>query len=119
MANATMGETISALRKAKGMTQKELADQMHVTDKAVSKWERNMACPDLQSLPHLAEVLGVSHGHGCGRDRYRFDGETGYESRLYHAGHRPLLRGSLPDQKQSITNQRPVTCSQAAFILQI
>lgn len=60
MANATMGETISALRKAKGMTQKELADQMHVTDKAVSKWERNVACPDLQSLPHLAEVLGVS-----------------------------------------------------------
>ena len=56
----TMGETIAELRKAKGMTQKDLADQMNVTDKAVSKWERDLSCPDINSIPKLAEVLGVS-----------------------------------------------------------
>ena len=56
----TMGETIAELRKAKSMTQKDLADQMNVTDKAVSKWERDLSCPDIHSIPKLAEVLDVS-----------------------------------------------------------
>jgi len=60
LANKTMGEIISTLRKEKGMTQKELADMLSITDKAVSKWERNMACPDTQSIPKLAEILGIS-----------------------------------------------------------
>lgn len=55
-----LGETISNLRKEKGMTQKELADQMNVTDKAVSKWERNLSIPDVASIPKLAGLLGVS-----------------------------------------------------------
>ena len=59
MAKQTMGEIISALRKEKGMTQKDLADKMGVTDKAVSKWERNLSCPDISSIPKLAEVLGT------------------------------------------------------------
>ena len=56
----TMGEKIVELRKAGGMTQKELAERMNVTDKAVSKWERNLACPDINSLPRLAEALDIS-----------------------------------------------------------
>ena len=56
----TMGETIAELRKERGMTQKDLAEQMNVTDKAVSKWERDLSCPDIHSIPKLAEVLGVS-----------------------------------------------------------
>lgn len=60
MANRSMGETISTLRREKGMTQKELADMLSITDKAVSKWERDMACPDTQTIPKLAEILGVS-----------------------------------------------------------
>ena len=56
----TMGETIADLRKERGMTQKHLAEQMNVTDKAVSKWERDLSCPDIHSIPKLAEVLGVS-----------------------------------------------------------
>lgn len=59
MAKQTMGEIICTLRKEKGMTQKDLAEQMGVTDKAVSKWERNLSCPDISSVPQLAEVLGV------------------------------------------------------------
>lgn len=56
----TLGALIAQLRKQKGMTQLELAQQMGVTDKAVSKWERDLSCPDINSIPHLAEVLGVS-----------------------------------------------------------
>ncbi len=58
--NQTMGEMIAALRKEKGMTQASLAQQMNVTDKAVSKWERDLSRPDIASIPKLAETLGVS-----------------------------------------------------------
>ena len=51
---------IAELRKQHGMTQLELAEKMGVTDKAVSKWERDLSCPDINSLPALAEILGVS-----------------------------------------------------------
>ena len=60
MTKQTFGAAISALRKEKGMTQLELARQMGVTDKAVSKWERNLSFPDVASLPKLAEVLDTS-----------------------------------------------------------
>ena len=56
----TLGTRIAELRKQHGMTQLELAEKMGVTDKAVSKWERDLSCPDINSLPNLAEVLGVS-----------------------------------------------------------
>lgn len=60
MANKSMGEVISTLRKEKGMTQKELADKLHITDKAVSKWERDISFPDTATIPKLAEILEVS-----------------------------------------------------------
>lgn len=56
----TLGAMIAELRKQQGMTQLELAEKMGVTDKAVSKWERDLSCPDIHSLPTLAELLGVS-----------------------------------------------------------
>lgn len=60
MAKASMGEIISSLRKEKGWTQKNIADELGITDKAVSKWERNIALPDIATIPRLAELLGVS-----------------------------------------------------------
>ena len=60
MSNKTLGEMISSLRKEKNMTQNDLAEKMNVTDKAVSKWERNLSCPDVNSIPKLAEILSVS-----------------------------------------------------------
>ena len=56
----SIGETIAYLRKQKNMTQNELAEKMNVTDKAVSKWERDLSCPDVNSISKLADVLGVS-----------------------------------------------------------
>lgn len=60
MTNKTLGEIINFLRKEKNMTQNDLAEKMNVTDKAVSKWERNLSCPDVNPIPKLAEILGVS-----------------------------------------------------------
>jgi transcriptional regulator with XRE-family HTH domain len=60
MSNKSIGEIISSLRKEKGMTQNDLAEKMNVTDKAVSKWERNLSCPDVNSIPKLAEILGTT-----------------------------------------------------------
>lgn len=60
MKEQTLGAMIATLRKEKGLTQLELAQQLGVTDKAVSKWERDLSCPDVNSLPKLAQVLGVS-----------------------------------------------------------
>lgn len=60
MQNRSMGEIISTLRREKGMTQKELAEMLNITDKAVSKWERDVACPDTQTIPKLADILGIS-----------------------------------------------------------
>lgn len=60
MDNLKLGSFIAQLRKEKNMTQKELADRLHVTDKAVSKWETGKGFPDLKLMEPLAEVLGVS-----------------------------------------------------------
>ncbi|MDE5994657.1 MAG: helix-turn-helix domain-containing protein [Oscillospiraceae bacterium] len=60
MSNKSMGEKISSLRKEKGMTQSDLAEKMNVTDKAVSKWERDLSCPDVNSIQKLADVLGTT-----------------------------------------------------------
>ena len=56
----SIGETIASLRKEKGMTQNELAEKMNVTDKAVSKWDRDLSCPDINTISKLADVLNVS-----------------------------------------------------------
>ena len=60
MKKQTLGVMIASIRKERGMTQLELAEKMGVTDKAVSKWERDLSCPDVSSIPQLAEILGVS-----------------------------------------------------------
>lgn len=60
MTNKSMGDIICALRKEKGMTQKDLADMLNITDKAVSKWERNIAFPDTATIPKIAEIFGIS-----------------------------------------------------------
>lgn len=57
-----MGQFISELRKSKQMTQKDLAIKLNITDKAVSKWERGLSCPDISLLSSIAEVLGITTG---------------------------------------------------------
>lgn len=54
------GEFITALRKERNLTQKELAQRLYLSDKAVSKWERGLSLPDVTLLIPLSEALGVT-----------------------------------------------------------
>lgn len=60
MDNIKTGTLIKELRKEKNLTQKQLADSLHITDRAVSKWERGLCAPDISLLEPLAKILGVS-----------------------------------------------------------
>ncbi|MBQ9728152.1 MAG: helix-turn-helix transcriptional regulator [Clostridia bacterium] len=60
MEKNTIGSFIAALRRAKGMTQRELAEQLFVSDKTVSRWERNESEPELSLIPMIADIFGVT-----------------------------------------------------------
>lgn len=58
--NSNMADVVVKYRKQKGMTQKQLAEKLGVTDKAVSKWERGNGYPDISYLEPLADALGIN-----------------------------------------------------------
>ncbi|MBR3694280.1 MAG: helix-turn-helix transcriptional regulator [Erysipelotrichales bacterium] len=60
MEKKTIGKFIAVLRKANGMTQKELADKLLVSDKTVSRWERDENTPDLYLIPVIADIFGIT-----------------------------------------------------------
>lgn len=60
MAKNSIGQFIAALRKANGMTQQDVADRLNVSNKAVSRWERDECAPDISLIPALAEMFGVT-----------------------------------------------------------
>ncbi len=60
MERKTIGSFITILRKAKGLTQKELAEQLNVSDKTVSRWERDESAPDLSLIPIIADIFDVT-----------------------------------------------------------
>jgi Predicted transcription factor, homolog of eukaryotic MBF1 len=60
MDSKKFGEFIATIRKEKGWTQAELAKKLSVTDKAVSRWERGLGFPDINTVKPLADALDVS-----------------------------------------------------------
>lgn len=48
------------MRKEQALTQRQLAERMNISDKAVSKWERGLGCPDVSLLPDLSKIFGVN-----------------------------------------------------------
>lgn len=60
MNEKNLGARIAEGRKAKHMTQEELAEKLGVSSQAVSKWENDVSCPDISLLPKLASVLGMT-----------------------------------------------------------
>lgn len=60
MEKKTIGTFIATLRKANGLTQKQLAEKLCVSDKAVSRWERDECAPDLTLIPVIAELFGIT-----------------------------------------------------------
>ena len=66
MDNIRFGSFVAQLRKERGLTQKELAQRLHVTDKAVSKWETGRGFPDLNPWPRPWRSLWWSCSRGSG-----------------------------------------------------
>ena len=60
MSKSSIGAFLSVLRKAKGMTQDEVAEHLGVSSKSVSSWENDRTCPDILLLPAIADLYGVS-----------------------------------------------------------
>lgn len=60
MERKSIGTFIAALRRANGMTQKDLAEKLSVSDKAVSRWERDESLPDLMLLPVIADIFHIT-----------------------------------------------------------
>ena len=69
MEELTMGARIARSRKEKGMTQEALANALGVSNQAVSKWESDVCCPDIQLLPPLTDALGMTLDELFGRER--------------------------------------------------
>lgn len=57
-----IGKLICSLRKEQRLTQQQLAERINVSDKAISKWERGLGCPDVSLLPELSGIFGVNLG---------------------------------------------------------
>ena len=53
------GQLICESRKQHGMSQKDLADILNITDKAISKWERGISFPDISMLIQISETVGI------------------------------------------------------------
>ena len=82
----TIGKRIASLRKGAAMTQEELAEKLGVSPQAVSKWENDLTCPDIMTLPKLAQLLGVSTDELLSGER---KAEVAYEPK--HRGIRDLF----------------------------
>lgn len=77
MTKEQLGAFIADNRRDRGLTQRDLAEKLHITDKAVSKWERGLSYPDVTLLEPLAEVfgLGVEELVACRRAEERREEE--------------------------------------------
>ena len=64
----TMGTVILNYRKQLGLTQEALAQELGVTNQAVSKWESDQTCPDVMLLPKLADIFGITMDELFGRE---------------------------------------------------
>ena len=73
MENKSIGKFISTLRKASGMTQKDLGDKLFVSDKTISRWEREESAPEISLLPAIAEVFGITVDELLHGERNIFD----------------------------------------------
>ena len=98
MEKKTIGAFIAVLRKAKGLTQKQLAEMLNVSDKAVSRWERDECAPDLSVIPVLAEIFGITADELLrGQRRQTAEPVTHYEVQKTEKQLRYLLRKKVTD----------------------
>lgn len=98
MEKKTIGQFIAALRKASGMTQKQLSEKLNVSDKAVSRWERDECAPDLSLIPVIAEIFGVTSDEILRGER-KFEQDSFSESPVTSAKSTKQMEHILNDAK--------------------
>ena len=85
------GKFVAERRRSVGLTQRELARQLHVTESAVSKWERGLSYPDITSVPALAKVLGVSSDELISASENREERHDRRDAKVYRRWRAALL----------------------------
>ena len=90
----TLGKRIIFHRKRMGLTQDQLAEKLGVTAQAVSKWENDLSCPDINMLPKLAELFETSTDALLGRETV-FQGEVVTEKKKEEKGKMIISRRML------------------------
>ena len=105
------GQFIVERRRGLGLTQLQLAESLHVTDKAVSKWERGLSYPDVTLLEPLAEALGLSVEElmACRRQERREE-ETPVKEQ-------EAVRGLLDISRDSVRKERRRSWQRLAAVL--
>ncbi len=113
-----LGNNISEKRKAKGMTQEELAANLGVSPQAVSKWENNLSCPDISLLPAIAKIFGMSVDEllgaasateNVGEEKTFSEPETAYEEPVF-TGKKATTLLITTDKNGKVSNVRiPLT----------
>ena len=94
----SIGKFLSALRQAKGLTQKELGDMLYVSNKTVSRWERDECLPDLYLIPAIAEIFEITSDEllrgeikNSGEEKYSAVSSARAESRFSNFAHKKYL----------------------------
>ena len=88
-----MGHFIAALRKANGLTQKQLADKLNLSDKTVSRWERDETAPDISLIPVIADIFGVTCDELlCGERKINNEASSGDDEVLSAKGEKQRRR---------------------------
>ncbi|MEB4614783.1 helix-turn-helix domain-containing protein [Leucobacter sp. M11] len=85
------GRFVSERRRAAGLTQRELAARLHVTESAVSKWERGLSYPDITVVPVLAHELGTSSDELIGASENLAERHAKRDARVYRRWRAGLL----------------------------
>ena len=119
MDNAKTGALIRELRREKGITQKQLADALHVTDKAVSKWERGICAPDLALLEPLANELGCTILELISGERAQRDGESITDTKETEEAVKTAIDYSAGQIKQRLSSTRRTYICVAALCLAV
>ena len=106
MEKKTIGKFISALRKANGMTQKELGEKLFVSDKTVSRWECDECTPELSLIPSIAEIFGITTDELLRGERNNQDrkAETEEVASKQKAKGKKQLKLMLHSKKKKFTN---------------
>ena len=114
MTNKSIGNFLSELRKEKGLTQKEIADFLNVSDKTVSHWECDKYSPDISVIPVLAEFFGVSCDEILRGERKAVIDE---ENSSYNFSYDPLVKESEFKKYAKIRLQNSYTKLKTSMVI--